>query len=194
MKKLITIMLAVFCMALFFGQANAVSNVEANGGYYYFATKGDHPETGFSFKLTIPTGLDSKNIVSITERIKELNADSAIIVSDTVYDYTFQWMLEGETVFSNFEVNDEIKEVESKIFSTYARKTLGFWTMFGDIGLTYWDVPNSLGDNKSFEGYYVALGAKPFMNFRGKIGTYILKQGADEPRLFVFGLNLGYKF
>lgn len=182
MKKILTVLSLVLLMVGFMvTDSNAVSNVEFTGGYYYFATKGVTPETGYSFKLTIPTGVDMKDIKAVNQ-----------YRADTVY--TLQWMTEVESIFSNFDVNDKITEIESKVVSTYIRKSIGFWTLFVDGGITYWDIPNSLGDNVNYEGYYVGLGANPILDFKTKFGAYVLNQGAGQPRLFVFGLNLGYMF
>ena len=189
--------LLIICFTLVLGAGSstvmAVDNIEFSGGYYYFASKGVTPEMGYSLKLTIPTGIDMKTLTGVSERLVTVE-NNVIIVEDSTYDYTLQWMADAETIFSNYSVGGTIQEVESKIVSTYVRKTVGFWTMFVDGGVTYWDIPNSLGSNTSFEGYYVGLGIKPVMQFRTKFGAYILNQGADEPRLFVFGLNVGYKF
>lgn len=180
MKKIL-LLLTTAIILFSFTSVMAVDNIEVSGGVYYFATKGVTPETGYSLKITIPTGIDMKSI-------KVLNQYRA----DTTY--TLQWLTEGETVFSNYTVNNQITEVESKVLSTYIRKTVGVWHTFIDAGLTYWDIPNSLGGNVNYEGYYVGVGVKPFMDFRTKIGSYMLNQGVGQPKLFIFGLNIGYKF
>ena len=182
MKKLLTGILVVALTLGCFGTqyVKAVDNIEVNAGYHIFASNGNKPENGYSFNLTIPTGVDMK---SITE-INQYKADTT---------YTLQWLTEASIIYSPYEVNNEITEVESKVASTFIRKTTGFWTMFVDGGLTVLDFSNSIGDNKTLDGYYFGVGAKPYKDLRVKLGASVLPI-TDEPNLFIFGLIVGYKF
>ena len=81
----------------------SADDVSFNGSVYSFFQKGQNTSFGYSFKMSIPTGIDATTIEVVNQH-----------QSDTTY--TFQLITETEIIYSDFNFQ-EIGEVEATSIS-----------------------------------------------------------------------------
>lgn len=155
-------------------QTKALEGVGFGAGTIVLMEQGKHPELGVLIKARFPWGVNSKDMQQTTQEI----------VDTTI---TFEVLTEVYVIHSAFSAAGQ-PELEGELIINKIRKTLGIWALYGEAGISIWNIHNSGGDNIVRDGYYFGTGALIGSSFKFELGAHLVPvSGASD----MYGIQAG---